>query len=212
VAAEYAVPLAEQVPDHVPPSQPAAAAPAAPAYGLAALIDISLTNNPATRAAWQRARAAAASYGASRAAYYPRLTAAAPAGYSRRLEELPGKSGVVKEWYAEPVLQPPTLLDSGRRGRRRGRARSKPPRTCLDRELQTVVTTPSAAYALAAAKAAVAAEENLARRPTTRPCRTASNSVWQPNPPCCWPASASPSPSSICQRPTVVREGQPASR
>src|SRR5580765_2211266 len=47
VAAEYAVPSAEQVPDHVPPSQPAAAAPAAPAYGLAALIDISLTNNPA---------------------------------------------------------------------------------------------------------------------------------------------------------------------
>src|SRR5207249_235731 len=100
---EYAIPSAERAPDRVPQPPHTPAASAAPVYGLATLIDVSLTNNPATRVAWQRARAAAASYGASRAAYYPSLTASAPAGYTRTVDKLPGGSGVVKQWYAEPV-------------------------------------------------------------------------------------------------------------
>ncbi len=166
-APDYAIPPAGRVPDRIPPQSPSAPADAASEYGLTALIDISLTNNPATRSAWERARAAAASYGASRAAYYPRLTADAPAGYSRRIEELPAQTGVVKEWYAEPVLQLTyTLLDFGRRNADDEIARQQlaAANFAFDRELQTVVfDTQRGFYALAAAKAGVtAAEENLA--------------------------------------------------
>jgi len=40
---------------------------------LADVVDIALQNNPATRAAWAEARAAAANYGSSKGAYYPTL-------------------------------------------------------------------------------------------------------------------------------------------
>src|SRR6202043_846128 len=40
-------------------------------YGLAELIDIAERNNPDTRAAWERARQAAAGGGLSESAYYP---------------------------------------------------------------------------------------------------------------------------------------------
>ncbi len=164
-APEYAIPTAAHVPDQVSTPSPAAAA-TPPEFGLAKLIDISLTNNPATRAAWERARAAAASYGASRAAYYPRLSAAVPAGYSRRIEELPGKTGVLKESYAKPVLQLTyTLFDFGRRNAddEIARQRLAAANFTFDRELQSVVfATQRGFYALAAAKAGVtAAAENL---------------------------------------------------
>jgi outer membrane protein len=165
-AEAYTIPPAEHAPERIPQSRHPPPTTAAPVYGLAALIDISLTNNPATRVAWQRARAAAAAYGASRAAYYPRLTGSAPAGYERELEELPGQTGVLKRWYAEPVLQLTyTLLDFGRRGAEDETARQQlaAANFAFNRELQTVVfDTERAFYALAAATAGVtAAEQNL---------------------------------------------------
>ncbi len=48
--------------------------PASEQYTLAQLVDIALVNNPSTRAAWERARAAAAQWGASRGSYYPSLS------------------------------------------------------------------------------------------------------------------------------------------
>lgn len=44
---------------------------AQPKYDLPALIDLALSRNPDTREAWEAARAAAAGWGVSRAAFYP---------------------------------------------------------------------------------------------------------------------------------------------
>src|ERR1700730_5254824 len=58
-------------------------------YGLAELIDIAERNNPDTRVAWERARAAAAAVGLSESAYYPFLLASAAAGYDRAFIPFP---------------------------------------------------------------------------------------------------------------------------
>lgn len=163
---EYAIPAAERAPDRIPepPSSPARSGAAT--YDLGKLIEISLTNNPETRVAWQRARAAAASYGSSRAAYYPTVTTSTPAGYTRQIIELSGATGVFKQWYAEPTLQLTyRLLDFGRRSADDEifRQQLAAANFAFNRELQTVVfNTERAFYALAAAKAGVtAAEQNL---------------------------------------------------
>jgi outer membrane protein len=52
-------------------------------YGLADLIDLAEQLNPATRAAWQNAKQALALVGVSKSAYYPFLSLAASAGYTR---------------------------------------------------------------------------------------------------------------------------------
>src|SRR5262245_57468032 len=165
-AQESAIPAAERVPDRVPQPPPATGPTGAPTYDLAQLIEIALANNPQTRSAWQHAQAAAAAYGASRAAYYPTVTATTPAGYTRQLDELPNATAVSKQWYAEPTLQLTyRLLDFGRREADDELARQQlaAANFAFNRELQTVVfSTQRAFYALAAAKAGVsAAEETL---------------------------------------------------
>lgn len=45
-----------------------------PGLTLAELVDVALSNNPSTRYAWHRARAAAANWGKSRSEYYPTLS------------------------------------------------------------------------------------------------------------------------------------------
>jgi outer membrane protein len=52
-------------------------------YTLPDLIDLAQQLNPATRAAWQNARQALALVGVSKSAYYPFLSLAAAAGYTR---------------------------------------------------------------------------------------------------------------------------------
>src|SRR5580704_11410268 len=52
-------------------------------YTLPDLIDLAEQLNPATRAAWQSARQALALLGVSKSAYYPFLSLAAAAGYTR---------------------------------------------------------------------------------------------------------------------------------
>ena len=52
-------------------------------YTLADLIDLAEQLNPATRAAWQNAKQALALVGVSKSAYYPFLSLAASAGYTR---------------------------------------------------------------------------------------------------------------------------------
>jgi len=163
---EYAIPVAARAPDRVPEPRPSTSPPGGPTYNLPHLIDIALANNPDTHAAWERARSAAAAYGASRAAYYPTASAQMPAGYSRELEELPRDSAVLKKWYAEPTLQLTyLLLDFGRRSAEDEMFRQQlaAANFAFNRTLQTVVfQTQRASYALAAAKAGVvAAEQNL---------------------------------------------------
>jgi outer membrane protein len=162
-AGDYAVPAAERAPQQVPRS-PAEASHTQ--LSLPRLVDVALTNNPDTRVAWQRARAAAAAYGSSRAEYYPTLSTHTHAGYTRQLVELPGTVAVFDQWYAEPVLRLTyTLLDFGRRDADDERARNQLAASnfTFNRELQTVVfNTQRAFYALAASHAGVtAAQQNL---------------------------------------------------
>lgn len=65
-------------------------------YGLAELIDIAQRSNPVTKAAWERARAAAAATGAVEASYLPVLTADVLAGYAVTSTTAPGlRSGAI---------------------------------------------------------------------------------------------------------------------
>ncbi|MET3926320.1 TolC family protein [Devosia sp. 2618] len=59
-------------------------------YSLPELIDIAQLSNPVTRAAWQRAREAAAAAGAVEATYLPILTADVLAGYAVTSNTVPG--------------------------------------------------------------------------------------------------------------------------
>lgn len=61
-----------------PPSRPPPAPPASP-RSLADLVDLALSREPATRAAWHDARAAAARAGAQRGLYWPSIEASASA-------------------------------------------------------------------------------------------------------------------------------------
>ncbi|HSU91684.1 MAG TPA: TolC family protein, partial [Sporolactobacillaceae bacterium] len=135
-------------------------------YDLPALIDVALSNNPDTRRTWLQARATAASYGASRAPYYPVVSAEAQSAYSRRIFELPGQDGVLKQWRVTPLIELTyTLLDFGRRNAGAAAAREQlaAANFSFNRKIQDVVfATQRAFYAIGAAKAAVqAAEQNV---------------------------------------------------
>lgn len=60
------------------PSIPADLTAAGRAWTLADIVDVGLSNNPGTRAAWDAARAASAAVGASMGAYLPQINAALP--------------------------------------------------------------------------------------------------------------------------------------
>jgi outer membrane protein len=160
---DYAAPAADRALNQVPiPPEPSAG----PTYDLARLIDVSLSNNPDTRVAWERARVAAAAYGSSRAAYYPTISVHTPTGYERQLVELPGQVAAFKQYYSQPILQLTyTLIDFGRRNAddEIARERLAASNFAFNRELQTIVfNTQRAFYGLAASKAAViAAQQNL---------------------------------------------------
>src|SRR5271167_4344879 len=135
-------------------------------YDLPALIDIALSNNPDTRFTWNQARAAADAYGVARAPYYPVLSTQVQSAYSRRIFELPGQDGVLKQWRVTPIIQLTyTLLDFGRRDAGAAAARDQlaAANFSFNRKLQDVVfATQRSFYSIGAAKAAVqAAEENL---------------------------------------------------
>jgi outer membrane protein len=162
-ASEYAIPMQERPPSTLPEPHPTSAGNQ---YDLPALIDIALTNNLDTRQTWEQARAAADAYGVSRAPYYPVVSAEATAAYSRRIFELPGQDGALKQWRVTPMVELTyTLLDFGRRdaGAAAARAQLAAANFSFNRKLQDVVfATQRSFYAIGAAKAAVrAAEQNL---------------------------------------------------
>jgi outer membrane protein len=66
---------ADLLPDERQPGIPEDLAPFRDKLNLAQLVDIALQINPNTRAAWERARAAAAQWGAARGSYYPTVSA-----------------------------------------------------------------------------------------------------------------------------------------
>ena len=162
-SSEYAIPMQARPASTLP--EPHATA-AGNQYDLSALIDIALSNNPDTRQTWEQARAAAASYGASRAPFYPVVDAKVPGGYERELYELPGQNAVLKQWQITPTLEfTYTLIDFGRRSAGAAAARDQlaAANFSFNRKLQDVVfATQRSFYSIGAAKAAVqAAEQNV---------------------------------------------------
>jgi len=74
----YAVPKeiqSDRVPDEKQPGMPERLALFRDTLSLAQLVDVALQINPNTQAAWERARAAAAAWGAARGSYYPTVGA-----------------------------------------------------------------------------------------------------------------------------------------
>jgi len=135
-------------------------------YDLAGLIDVALLNNPRTRRAWEAARAAAASYGASRSPYYPQASAESDSGYTRIPFELPGGFGAVRQWQTDNgIALTYTLLDFGRRASASEQAREQliAANFSANRTIQDVVFgVEQTFYAFDAVEAAVeAAQQNL---------------------------------------------------
>jgi outer membrane protein TolC len=99
-----------------PPVAPPAAAPAPPApRSLADLVDLALSRDPATRAAWHDARAAAAQAGGLRSLYLPTLDASASLVRQRTLAA-PGRPSVDQGTYGVGAEVTWLLLDVGVRG------------------------------------------------------------------------------------------------
>ena len=66
-------------------------------FDLPALIDLALTRNPDTRAAWEAARGEAAEWGVSRAPFYPTVRVDSENGYERIIDQVPKHSGHAQE-------------------------------------------------------------------------------------------------------------------
>ncbi len=160
---EYAIPMQARPASTLPEPR---GATSGNQYDLPALIDFALSNNPDTRLTWEQARASADAYGVSRAPYYPVVSTQVQSAYSRRIFELPGQDGVLKQWRVTPLIQLTyTLLDFGRRdaGAAAARAQLAAANFSFNRKLQDVVfATQRSFYSIGAAKAAVlAAEQNV---------------------------------------------------
>jgi len=95
-------------------------------YSLAELIDLAEAHNPATRAAWERARAQAGNLGVSRSELYPTLAAAAISQTSRSEVFLGDRfvSQVVQDFQAELDLNY-TVFDFGARSGRIDAAKAR---------------------------------------------------------------------------------------
>jgi outer membrane protein TolC len=104
------------VPRGAPP-QPAAPTPgpARPPRSLGDLLDLALSHDPATRATWRDARAAAAQAGARRSLYLPALDASAGVSRSRPAAQADKPAMVQGTWTAGGSITW-VLLDLGARG------------------------------------------------------------------------------------------------
>lgn len=85
-------------------------------HDLGSLIDLGLSANPATRAAWFQARAAAAAVGEARAPYFPRIAAGFEGGYDQWYTPAANAPDNFRRRQATTVLSLEfLLLDFGRR-------------------------------------------------------------------------------------------------
>lgn len=86
------------------------------------VVDLALRNNPATRASWAQARAAAATFGSARGAYYPNINGSATASRIQSAATLSRPAGKRTE-YAPSISLNYLLLDFGGRSGSIDRAR-----------------------------------------------------------------------------------------
>lgn len=135
-------------------------------YDLSSLIELSLGNNPYTRASWFNALASAAAVGEAKSPYYPRLGFVAKGGYDNGYN--PIQTG--PETYSRASINPGLeleylLLDFGRRGSdvRRTIALLEAANLTFSRRVQTTVFAVQQAYFahIAALSQQQAAKANL---------------------------------------------------
>jgi TolC family type I secretion outer membrane protein len=137
-------------------------------YDLPTLVDLALRDNPDTRSAWERARAAAAEFGQALAPYYPTLTASVIVSPDERLLEH-GRNDIEtvhQDTYLPAISLTYVLFDFGRSAQSAERARQQmvAANFAFNRTMQDVVfDVQRAYYRLDAAQSLLrAAEQNLA--------------------------------------------------
>lgn len=138
-------------------------------YSLPELVDIAQRRNPATRDAWERARAASARLASAEAVYLPMLALSAYGGDKRALYPTPEGQLAVVGPYVEPQLELAwTLLDLPRFAAvTRTRALVDEANFVFSRRHQEVTFAVARAfYALDAAHARLEAAEAALRRAT----------------------------------------------
>jgi len=171
VSNEWAPPPAMRIGGQSAAAHAIAPAPASGPRSLAELIDIALTENPDTHAAWEAARVAAADYGKAQAPFYPTLGMNSENGYVRDVAQVPVHWGVLKRWQSRSIVGLNyTLLDFGRRDAEAEAARDQliVANYGFNRKIQEVVfDTERAFYSLDAAQASVLAAEAIVAYATT---------------------------------------------
>jgi outer membrane protein TolC len=100
-------------PEAAPPGPAAEVPPPAP-RSLADLVDLALSRDPATRATWHDARAAAAQAGSARSLYLPSLDASANL-LAQQPPSSPGRTAVEQTTYGASAAVTWILLDVGAR-------------------------------------------------------------------------------------------------
>jgi outer membrane protein TolC len=114
VAREVARTSAEPLPPPAPAPPKEAAPPPAP-RSLSDLVDLALTRDPATRAAWRDARVAAAQAGSTHSVYFPALDASTSVGRQRTAAAAAGSAPIAQSTWSATVAVTWLLLDLGTR-------------------------------------------------------------------------------------------------
>jgi outer membrane protein TolC len=166
----YALPEDVRAPRSLPAETPP---PPSGIYDLPALVDLALTQNPATRAAWEAARASEAGLGRAKAEDYPRVRLSADGGLNHFPFPIPNETFEIHNRLAFPQLEVAyTLLDFGRRTATAEQAKEQliAANFAFNRDMQQVVFgVEESFYALSAAHSSVeAATKNLELARTNR--------------------------------------------
>lgn len=178
------------------------------AYDLAALIDLALLQNPNTRAAWERARAAAAGWAIKRAPFYPLLSFASESGYDRKIDLVPKHWGTLKNWQSvDLVTVNYVLIDFGRRDTAAEAAREQllAANFQFNSEIQkTLFAVEKNYYLLDAQRAGSTQLMRLSSwpKPICTPSKDATPLGWRPNRKSCSPSNARLNPCMNCRTPS----------
>lgn len=170
VRERYALPDAERAPRGLPADAPS---PRSGIYDLPALIDLALAQNPATRAAWEAARADEGGLGRAKAEDYPHVRFSANGGINNFPFPIPNETFEIRNRLVLPQVEVAyTLLDFGRRSATAEQAKQQliAANFAFNRNIQQVVFgVEEAFYALGAARSSVeAATKNLELARTNR--------------------------------------------
>src|SRR5262245_16728584 len=163
VRVAYELPENVRAPRRLPSDAPV---PASGLYDLPGLVDLALSQNASTRAAWNSARASEAGLGRAKAEDYPHVRVSAYGGLNNFPLPVPNETFEIHNRLALPQVEMAyTLLDFGRRSATADQAKQQliAANFAFNRGMQQVVfEVQRAFYALGAAQSSVeAATANL---------------------------------------------------